>query len=97
MSLWSCQECETEEELSKPENMPDSSVEQSAAINGKHQIYPSARLYPRTPRLAGKFREGRILLAGDAAHDHASLARNRVTTRGMRDANNLGVETLFSG
>jgi 2-polyprenyl-6-methoxyphenol hydroxylase-like FAD-dependent oxidoreductase len=39
--------------------------------------------------LATEYRRGRVLLAGDAAHDHAPLAAQGVST-GLQDAVNLG-------
>lgn len=77
---------ETEAELSKPENM--------RKLLGK--VLPSpdnielirSRVYTHNARLAGRFREGRVLLAGDAAHI-MPVWQGQGYNSGMRDASNL--------
>lgn len=77
---------ETEEELSKPENM-DRLL--SKVLPSTENIkFIRQRVYTHNARLAGKFREGRILLAGDAAHI-MPVWQGQGYNSGMRDANNL--------
>ncbi|MFB4252647.1 bifunctional 3-(3-hydroxy-phenyl)propionate/3-hydroxycinnamic acid hydroxylase [Pseudomonas idahonensis] len=77
---------ETEQELSKPENMRQ--------LLAKVLPYPDrvelirSRVYTHNARLAGKFRDGRILLAGDAAHI-MPVWQGQGYNSGMRDACNL--------
>lgn len=77
---------ETEAELSKPENM--------RKLLGKVLPNPDrielirSRVYTHNARLAGKFREGRVLLAGDAAHI-MPVWQGQGYNSGMRDASNL--------
>ncbi|WP_206794977.1 FAD-dependent monooxygenase [Amycolatopsis sp. MtRt-6] len=47
------------------------------------------RLRGRNTRLAGKFREGRVLLAGDAAHVHSAIGGPGLNL-GLQDAAGLG-------
>ncbi|VVD65627.1 3-(3-hydroxyphenyl)propionate hydroxylase [Pandoraea communis] len=78
---------ETEEELSKPENL--------AALIRKVVAYPDKvdyirkRVYTHNARLAGTFRVERVLLAGDAAHI-MPVWQGQGYNSGIRDANNLG-------
>lgn len=78
---------ETEEELSKPENL--------AALIRKVVAYPEKvdyirkRVYTHNARLASTFRVGRVLLAGDAAHI-MPVWQGQGYNSGIRDANNLG-------
>lgn len=77
---------ETEQELSKPENM--------RKLLGKVLPDPDrvelirSRVYTHNARLAGKFRDGRIILAGDAAHI-MPVWQGQGYNSGMRDASNL--------
>ena len=77
---------ETEAELSKPENM--------RKLLGKVLPNPDnielirSRVYTHNARLAGRFRQGRVLLAGDAAHI-MPVWQGQGYNSGMRDALNL--------
>ncbi|MGO2769100.1 bifunctional 3-(3-hydroxy-phenyl)propionate/3-hydroxycinnamic acid hydroxylase [Pseudomonas taetrolens] len=77
---------ETEAELSKPENL--------RKLLGKVLPDPDrielirSRVYTHNARLAGRFREGRVLLAGDAAHI-MPVWQGQGYNSGMRDASNL--------
>lgn len=77
---------ETEAELSKPENM--------RKLLGKVLPNPDnielirSRVYTHNARLAGRFRQGRALLAGDAAHI-MPVWQGQGYNSGMRDASNL--------
>jgi 3-(3-hydroxy-phenyl)propionate hydroxylase len=77
---------ETEVELSKPENM--------RKLLGKVLPNPDnielirSRVYTHNARLAGQFRQGRVLLAGDAAHI-MPVWQGQGYNSGMRDASNL--------
>jgi 3-(3-hydroxy-phenyl)propionate hydroxylase len=79
-------ENETEEELSKPENM--------ARLIGKlvdapDQVdYIRKRVYTHNARLAETFRVDRVLLAGDAAHI-MPVWQGQGYNSGIRDASNL--------
>ncbi|WP_374618236.1 bifunctional 3-(3-hydroxy-phenyl)propionate/3-hydroxycinnamic acid hydroxylase [Pandoraea sp.] len=78
---------ETEEALSRPENM--------AALIRKVVSYPEKvdyirkRVYTHNARLADTFRVDRVLLAGDAAHI-MPVWQGQGYNSGIRDANNLG-------
>ncbi|NIE68050.1 bifunctional 3-(3-hydroxy-phenyl)propionate/3-hydroxycinnamic acid hydroxylase [Burkholderia sp. Ax-1719] len=78
---------ETEEELSKPDNL--------AALIRKVVADPDKvntirkRVYTHNARLAETFRVDRILLAGDAAHI-MPVWQGQGYNSGIRDANNLG-------
>ncbi|MGC7404367.1 bifunctional 3-(3-hydroxy-phenyl)propionate/3-hydroxycinnamic acid hydroxylase [Pandoraea pneumonica] len=78
---------ETEDELSRPENL--------AALIRKVVAYPDRvdyirkRVYTHNARLAGTFRVERVLLAGDAAHI-MPVWQGQGYNSGIRDANNLG-------
>ena len=77
---------ETEAELSKPENM--------RKLLGKVLPNPDnielirSRVYTHNARLAGRFRQNRVLLAGDAAHI-MPVWQGQGYNSGMRDASNL--------
>ncbi len=77
---------ETEAELSKPENM--------RKLLGKVLPNPDnielirSRVYTHNARLAGRFRQARVLLAGDAAHI-MPVWQGQGYNSGMRDASNL--------
>lgn len=77
---------ETEEELSKPENMDR--LLRKVLPSTENIKFIRQRVYTHNARLAGKFREGRILLAGDAAHI-MPVWQGQGYNSGMRDANNL--------
>lgn len=78
---------ETEEQLNRPENM--------RKLLGKVLPDPDniklirSRVYNHNARLAGQFRKGRIILAGDAAHI-MPVWQGQGYNSGMRDAFNLG-------
>ncbi|CAJ0557534.1 3-(3-hydroxy-phenyl)propionate hydroxylase [Pseudomonas sp. BIGb0450] len=77
---------ETEAELTKPESM--------RKLLGKVLPNPDnielirSRVYTHNARLAGQFRQGRLLLAGDAAHI-MPVWQGQGYNSGMRDASNL--------
>ncbi len=77
---------ETEEELSKPENMER--LLRKVLPSTENVEFIRQRVYTHNARLAGKFREHRILLAGDAAHI-MPVWQGQGYNSGMRDANNL--------
>lgn len=77
---------ETEEELSKPENMDR--LLRKVLPSTENVEFIRQRVYTHNARLAGKFREQRILLAGDAAHI-MPVWQGQGYNSGMRDANNL--------
>ena len=77
---------ETEEELSKPENMDR--LLRKVLPSTDNIEFIRQRVYTHNARLAGKFRERRILLAGDAAHI-MPVWQGQGYNSGMRDANNL--------
>ena len=77
---------ETEAELSKPENMRK--LLSKVLPNPDHIELIRSRVYTHNARLAGRFREGRVLLAGDAAHI-MPVWQGQGYNSGMRDASNL--------
>jgi len=77
---------ETEEELSKPENMER--LLRKVLPSTENVEFIRQRVYTHNARLAGQFRERRILLAGDAAHI-MPVWQGQGYNSGMRDANNL--------
>jgi 3-(3-hydroxy-phenyl)propionate hydroxylase len=77
---------ETEAELSKPENMRK--LLAKVLPNPDRIELIRSRVYTHNARLAGKFREGRVLLAGDAAHI-MPVWQGQGYNSGMRDASNL--------
>ncbi|MEW9582415.1 bifunctional 3-(3-hydroxy-phenyl)propionate/3-hydroxycinnamic acid hydroxylase [Paraburkholderia sp. DGU8] len=78
---------ETEEELSKPENMA-ALIRKAEADPGKVD-YIRKRVYTHNARLASTFRMDRVLLAGDAAHI-MPVWQGQGYNSGIRDASNLG-------
>ena len=77
---------ETEAELSKPENMRK--LLAKVLPNPENIELIRSRVYTHNARLAGKFRQGRVLLAGDAAHI-MPVWQGQGYNSGMRDASNL--------
>ncbi|WP_438301890.1 bifunctional 3-(3-hydroxy-phenyl)propionate/3-hydroxycinnamic acid hydroxylase [Pseudomonas sp. NMS19W] len=77
---------ETEAELSKPENMRK--LLRKVLPNPDHIELIRSRVYTHNARLAGRFRQGRVLLAGDAAHI-MPVWQGQGYNSGMRDASNL--------
>ncbi|HTH60733.1 MAG TPA: bifunctional 3-(3-hydroxy-phenyl)propionate/3-hydroxycinnamic acid hydroxylase [Paraburkholderia sp.] len=78
---------ETEEELSKPENM--AALIRKIVADPDKVDYIRKRVYTHNARLASTFRVDRILLAGDAAHI-MPVWQGQGYNSGIRDANNLG-------
>ncbi|TDV27784.1 3-hydroxyphenylpropionate hydroxylase [Paraburkholderia caballeronis] len=78
---------ETEEELSKPENM--AALIRKVVADPDKVDYIRKRVYTHNARLAETFRVDRILLAGDAAHI-MPVWQGQGYNSGIRDANNLG-------
>ncbi|QSG83847.1 bifunctional 3-(3-hydroxy-phenyl)propionate/3-hydroxycinnamic acid hydroxylase [Acinetobacter indicus] len=77
---------ETQEELSKPENIAKLLSKVLPTTDGIEVI--RQRVYTHNARIAEKFRVGRILLAGDAAHI-MPVWQGQGYNSGMRDAFNL--------
>ena len=77
---------ETETELSKPENLRK--LLSKVLPNPDHIELIRSRVYTHNARLAGRFRQGRVLLAGDAAHI-MPVWQGQGYNSGMRDASNL--------
>lgn len=77
---------ETEAELSKPENMRK--LLAKVLPNPDRIELIRSRVYTHNARLAGRFRQGRVLLAGDAAHI-MPVWQGQGYNSGMRDASNL--------
>lgn len=77
---------ETEEELSKPENL--AAMMRKVVPNPDKVDYIRKRVYTHNARLADSFRVGRVLLAGDAAHI-MPVWQGQGYNSGMRDASNL--------
>lgn len=78
---------ETEEELSKPENM--AALIRKVVTDPEKVDYIRKRVYTHNARLASSFRVGRVLLAGDAAHI-MPVWQGQGYNSGIRDASNLG-------
>jgi 3-(3-hydroxy-phenyl)propionate hydroxylase len=78
---------ETEEELSKPENM--AALIRKVVADPDKVDYIRKRVYTHNARLASTFRVKRVLLAGDAAHI-MPVWQGQGYNSGIRDANNLG-------
>ncbi|WP_353190778.1 bifunctional 3-(3-hydroxy-phenyl)propionate/3-hydroxycinnamic acid hydroxylase [Pandoraea pnomenusa] len=78
---------ETEEELSKPENL--TALIRKVVPHPDKVDYIRKRVYTHNARLAETFRVGRVLLAGDAAHI-MPVWQGQGYNSGIRDANNLG-------
>lgn len=77
---------ETEAQLSQPENMRR--LLEKALPDPDRVELIRQRVYTHNARLAGRFREGRILLAGDAAHI-MPVWQGQGYNSGIRDAFNL--------
>ena len=77
---------ETEEELSKPENLAQ--LMRKVVADPDKVDYIRKRVYTHNARLANQFRVDRILLAGDAAHI-MPVWQGQGYNSGMRDASNL--------
>jgi 3-(3-hydroxy-phenyl)propionate hydroxylase len=77
---------ETEAELSKPENLRQLLAKVLPDPDRIELI--RSRVYTHNARLAGRFRQGRVLLAGDAAHI-MPVWQGQGYNSGMRDASNL--------
>ena len=77
---------ETEEELSKPENM--AKLMAKVVPHPDKVDYIRKRVYTHNARLAAAFRVQRVLLAGDAAHI-MPVWQGQGYNSGMRDASNL--------
>ncbi|MGF6413397.1 bifunctional 3-(3-hydroxy-phenyl)propionate/3-hydroxycinnamic acid hydroxylase [Paraburkholderia sp. MM5482-R1] len=78
---------ETEEELSKPENM--AALIRKVVAEPEKVDYIRKRVYTHNARLASSFRVKRVLLAGDAAHI-MPVWQGQGYNSGIRDASNLG-------
>ncbi|WP_322063326.1 bifunctional 3-(3-hydroxy-phenyl)propionate/3-hydroxycinnamic acid hydroxylase [Paraburkholderia sp. J63] len=78
---------ETEEELSKPENL--AALIRKVVADPEKVDYIRKRVYTHNARLAETFRVDRVLLAGDAAHI-MPVWQGQGYNSGIRDANNLG-------
>jgi len=78
---------ETEEELSKPENM--AMLMRKVVAEPDKVDYIRKRVYTHNARLASTFRVKRVLLAGDAAHI-MPVWQGQGYNSGIRDASNLG-------
>lgn len=77
---------ETEAELSQPHNMRK--LLAKVLPNPDNIELIRSRVYTHNARLAGQFRQGRVLLAGDAAHI-MPVWQGQGYNSGMRDASNL--------
>ncbi len=77
---------ETEEELSQPENL--AKLMRKVVADPERVDYIRKRVYTHNARLAQRFREGRVLLAGDAAHI-MPVWQGQGYNSGLRDASNL--------
>ncbi|QEM80247.1 bifunctional 3-(3-hydroxy-phenyl)propionate/3-hydroxycinnamic acid hydroxylase [Halomonas binhaiensis] len=77
---------ETQEQLSQPENMKR--LLSSVLPNPDNVELIRSRVYTHNARLAERFRDKRILLAGDAAHI-MPVWQGQGYNSGMRDASNL--------
>ena len=77
---------ETEEELSKPENL--AKLMRKVVADPDQVDYIRKRVYTHNARLATTFRVDRVLLAGDAAHI-MPVWQGQGYNSGMRDASNL--------
>ncbi|BBH46108.1 bifunctional 3-(3-hydroxy-phenyl)propionate/3-hydroxycinnamic acid hydroxylase [Pseudomonas sp. KU43P] len=78
---------ETEAELGKPENLRKLLAKVLPDPDRVELI--RKRVYTHNARLAGRFRDKRVLLAGDAAHI-MPVWQGQGYNSGMRDASNLG-------
>src|SRR5690554_6535006 len=77
---------ETEEQLNQPENMRK--LLEKVIPNADNVDLIRSRVYTDNARLAGQFRKGRVLLAGDAAHI-MPVWQGQGYNSGIRDATNL--------
>lgn len=77
---------ETEEQLNQPENMRK--LLEKVIPNADNVDLIRSRVYTHNARLAGQFRKGRVVLAGDAAHI-MPVWQGQGYNSGMRDAFNL--------
>ena len=77
---------ETQEQLSQPENM--AKLLSKVLPNTENIDVIRNRVYTHNARIASRFKEGRILLAGDAAHI-MPVWQGQGYNSGMRDAFNL--------
>lgn len=77
---------ETEEELSKPENL--AALMRKVVADPDQVDYIRKRVYTHNARLAASFRVDRVVLAGDAAHI-MPVWQGQGYNSGMRDASNL--------
>src|SRR5690554_901635 len=77
---------ETEEQLNQPENMRK--LLEKVIPNPDNVDLIRSRVYTHNARLAGEFRKGRVVLAGDAAHI-MPVWQGQGYNSGMRDAFNL--------
>lgn len=78
---------ETEEELYRPDNL--AALMSKVVPDPENVDYIRKRVYTHNARLAATFRQGRVLLAGDAAHI-MPVWQGQGYNSGIRDANNLG-------
>ncbi|TDN62755.1 bifunctional 3-(3-hydroxy-phenyl)propionate/3-hydroxycinnamic acid hydroxylase [Paraburkholderia sp. BL10I2N1] len=78
---------ETEEELSKPQNL--AALIRKVVADPDKVDYIRKRVYTHNARLASTFRVKRVLLAGDAAHI-MPVWQGQGYNSGIRDASNLG-------
>lgn len=77
---------ETQEELSQPENM--AKLLSKVLPNTENIDVIRNRVYTHNARIASRFRDGRVLLAGDAAHI-MPVWQGQGYNSGLRDAFNL--------
>lgn len=77
---------ETEQTLTQPENL--ARLMRKVVSNPDKLDYIRQRVYTHNARLAERFRVGRVLLAGDAAHI-MPVWQGQGYNSGMRDASNL--------
>jgi 3-(3-hydroxy-phenyl)propionate hydroxylase len=78
---------ETEADFENPEHM--ARLMRKVVADPEHVDYIRKRVYTHNARLAARFREGRVLLAGDAAHI-MPVWQGQGYNSGLRDATNLG-------
>ncbi|MGU7770793.1 bifunctional 3-(3-hydroxy-phenyl)propionate/3-hydroxycinnamic acid hydroxylase [Burkholderia sp. MR1-5-21] len=78
---------ETEEQLSRPENL--AALIRKVVADPDKVDYIRKRVYTHNARLARRFDIGRVLLAGDAAHI-MPVWQGQGYNSGIRDASNLG-------
>ncbi len=77
---------ETEADFENPEHM--ARLMRKVVDDPERVDYIRKRVYTHNARLAARFREGRVLLAGDAAHI-MPVWQGQGYNSGLRDANNL--------